>query len=128
MSASNRAARIGPIDGIWRNNCVALCFLLSASNSRRACWCKSSSASLLVVKLRPTAHAGLGDFLQPVGAMTRCVNLLTGTGDGPASVESFQANHHAREIFGHPHIPPRYFLPPPYPGFFLLHHPTNICP
>src|ERR1700693_6148249 len=49
---------------------------------------------LLVVKLRPVAHAGLGDFHQPFGTMTRCIDLLTGTGNRPASVESFQTNHY----------------------------------
>jgi hypothetical protein len=44
-SASKRAARIGPIDGTCRSNFVASCLRLSASNSRRTCWCKSRSAS-----------------------------------------------------------------------------------
>jgi hypothetical protein len=72
---------------------VASCFRLSARNSRRICWCKSKQrVELLVVHLGPAAHAGFGDFLEPCSAMARRIHLLTGTGDGPASVERFQTN------------------------------------
>src|SRR5258707_3034489 len=67
------------------------CVVLSALGqqlSPRLLVQEQQGIELLVVKLRPAAHAGLGDFLQPFGAMTRFVNLLTGTRDGPASVES----------------------------------------
>src|SRR5262249_42942602 len=35
IRASNTAARIGPMHGIWRNTFTALCFRLSARNSPR---------------------------------------------------------------------------------------------
>ena len=34
IKAINRAVRMGPIEGIWHSNLVALCFLLSANGSR----------------------------------------------------------------------------------------------
>jgi hypothetical protein len=45
ISAVNRAARIGPIEGIWQSSLVALCFLLSASRSRRTSWRNDLRAS-----------------------------------------------------------------------------------
>src|SRR4029077_1280853 len=53
---------------------------------------------LLVVELGTTAHAGLCDLAEPFRTIAWCVDLLAGTGNGPASVESFQAIHHPREI------------------------------
>jgi hypothetical protein len=35
ISAIKRAARIGPMQGIWRSSFAALCFRLSAKNSGR---------------------------------------------------------------------------------------------
>src|SRR5260370_13904805 len=58
--------------------------------------------------------------------MTWCVNLLTGTGDGPASVESFQTNHHTREIFDDGHVAARYFLHRSYAGVFVIDRPEKI--
>ena len=43
---------------------------------------------------------GTLQLAEPFGTMARCVNLLAGTGDGPASVDRLQATHHPREIFG----------------------------
>jgi hypothetical protein len=71
---------------------------------------KPQCVELLVVELGPTAHASCGDFLEPFGAMARCVNLLTRTGNGPASVDGLQATHHPREIFGDRQIATRQFL------------------
>ena len=65
---------------------------------------KQQRVELLVIHLGPAAHAGLDDFLEPCSAMARRVHLLASTGDGPASVDRFQTNHHAREIFGDGHI------------------------
>src|SRR5215471_7169608 len=45
IRATNSAARIGPIAGIWRNKGTAKCFRLSWRSSRLACWRKAAKAS-----------------------------------------------------------------------------------
>jgi hypothetical protein len=49
---------------------------------------RSQSIELLVEELSPPAHAGFPDLVQPLRAMTRCVDLLTPTGNPPASIQS----------------------------------------
>ena len=56
---------------------------------------EQQGVELLVVKLCSAAHAGFGDFHQPLGTVARCVNLLTGTGNGPTPVQRFDTNHRA---------------------------------
>ena len=43
--AINRAARMGPIDGIWRSRLLARCLALSVNKSRRTSRRKQRSAS-----------------------------------------------------------------------------------
>jgi hypothetical protein len=45
MPINIAAARSGPIEGIWQSSFQALCFLLSANNSRRTSCRKDLSAS-----------------------------------------------------------------------------------
>src|SRR5271165_1194641 len=45
IRAISRAARIGPIEGIWRSNLVAFCLRLSANRSFRTAWRNSRRAS-----------------------------------------------------------------------------------
>src|SRR5208337_4930014 len=45
ISAMSSAARIGPIEGTWRSNLVALCFRLSANRSFRTAWRNPRRAS-----------------------------------------------------------------------------------
>ena len=37
-SAINNAARIGPIEGVWRSSLLALCFLLLVNRSGLTAW------------------------------------------------------------------------------------------
>src|SRR5260370_42643749 len=53
---------------------------------------------LLVVELGSAAHAGFGDLAEPFRTLAWCVDLLAGTGNGPASVKGLQTIHHRREI------------------------------
>ncbi len=108
---SNTAARIGPIEGIWQSSFHALCFLLSASNSRRTCWRNDPQRiELLVVKLRPAAHPRFGDLRQPLGTMARCIDLLAGTRNGPTAIDGLHPGHDPGEIFGDGQITAHQFL------------------
>jgi len=86
---------------------------------------RAQRVELLVVKFRPAAHAGFADFCQPFGTITRCVNLLTGTGDGRASVDRLQASHHPREIFGR-QIAARQVLNGSYASLFMINGPEKV--
>src|SRR6267142_7068252 len=85
---SNTAARIGPIEGIPQSRFQAWCFLLSASRSRRTSQAQGSQRiELLVIKLRSPAHSRFADLPEPLGTMTRGIDLLAGTRDGPTAIE-----------------------------------------
>ena len=61
---------------------------------------------VLVVKLRPAAHASLGDLAQPFLAMARVVNILAGTGNALAAIDRLYPVHDPREIFADGQISP----------------------
>jgi hypothetical protein len=71
---------------------------------------EQQGVELLVVKLRPAAHISFGDFRQPLCPVACHVNLLASTGNGPASVQRLQSNHHSRQTSGDGHITARQFL------------------
>src|ERR1700730_13450574 len=49
---------------------------------------------LLIVELRPAAHAWFADLVQPLLAMACGVDSLTNARNGPTPVERFQTPHH----------------------------------
>ena len=53
-SAINRAARIGPIEGIWQSSLVALCFYSRLTERAYFVAQRPQGIELLVVKLGPT--------------------------------------------------------------------------
>src|SRR2546427_5741644 len=69
----------------------------------------SQGIELLVVEFGATAHAGFGDFAEPFRSVAWCVHLLAGTGNGPASIKSFQTIHYPREISSDRQIAARQF-------------------
>jgi hypothetical protein len=53
---------------------------------------------LLVVELRPAAHAGFLDLAQPLCSIAFCVNLFSSAGNSPTAVDRLHASHHPYEI------------------------------
>src|SRR5712692_11296925 len=54
---------------------------------------------LLIKLLGSAASAGLWNFSQPLAAVAGVVDVPAGTGNRPATIESFQAIHDPRKIF-----------------------------
>jgi hypothetical protein len=86
---------------------------------------EQQGVELLVVKLRPAAHAGFGDFRQPL-CPAAPLNLLASTGNGPASVQRLQSNHHSRQTSGDGHITARQFLHGPDAAAFVIHRAQQL--
>src|SRR2546430_7656454 len=59
---------------------------------------------LLIELLGAVASSGLGDLVQPRTAMSSVVDVPAGTGDRPATVQSFQSIRHTGEIFDYGEI------------------------
>src|SRR6187397_2067826 len=59
---------------------------------------RSSPVKLPMIEFPPPAHPGLVQLRQPFRAMTQGVDLLAGTGNGPTSIDRFDASHRPREI------------------------------
>src|SRR5258708_5389499 len=60
---------------------------------------RAQRIELLVEELGPPAHAGFPDLVQPLRAMTRCIDLLPPTQNAPASIQSLDPIHYAGKIF-----------------------------
>src|SRR6266566_2931205 len=76
---------------------------------------------LLIELLGAAASSGLGYFFQPLTAMTSVVNVPAGTGDRPATIQSFQSIHHTGKIFDHSEITSGQLAQHAYPGFAVVH-------
>src|SRR5229473_5868992 len=76
---------------------------------------------LLIELLGAAASSGLGYFFQPLTAMTSVVNVPAGTGDRPATIQSFQSIHHTGKIFDHGEITSGQLAQHAYPGFAVVH-------
>src|SRR6266700_2739015 len=76
---------------------------------------------LLIELLGAAASSGLGDLVQPRTAMSSVVDVPAGTGDRPATVQSFQSIHHTGEIFDHGEITSGQLAQHAYPGFAVVH-------
>src|SRR6201984_1329178 len=76
---------------------------------------------LLIELLGAAARYGLGKFLQPLATMARVVDVPAGTGDRPATVQSFQSIHHTGEIFDYGEITSGQLAQHAYPGFAVVH-------
>src|SRR5437763_14455762 len=57
---------------------------------------ENQCVELLVVKLGPATHAGLGDLAQPFFAMARVVDTLSATGNAPAAIDRLDPVHDTR--------------------------------
>src|ERR1700751_6405087 len=75
---------------------------------------------LLIEFLGAAASSGLGNFLQPLATMARVVNVPAGTGDRPATIQSFQSIHHTGKIFDHGEITSGQLAQHAYPGFTMV--------
>src|SRR5436190_18380625 len=76
---------------------------------------------LLIELLGAAASSGLGDLVQPRTAMSSVVDVPAGTGDRPATIQSFQSIHHPGEIFDHGEITSGQLAQHAYPGFAVVH-------
>jgi hypothetical protein len=96
ISAIKRAARIGPMQGIWRSSFAALCFRLSA---------KTPVAPLAA---RPGIHPAVEGASQ-LGGVPRLAQLLVpiargidqsaATGNSPTAIHGLEPIHHPCQIF-----------------------------
>src|SRR6201984_2519483 len=75
---------------------------------------------LLIELLGAAASSGLGNFLQPLTAMTCVVNVPAGTADRPATIQSFQSIHHTAKIFDHGEITSGQLAQHASPGFTMV--------
>src|ERR1700747_2041916 len=75
---------------------------------------------LLIELLGAAASSGLGNFLQPLATMARVVNVPAGTGDRPATIQSFQSIHHPGKIFDYGEITSGQLAQHAYPGFTMV--------
>src|SRR5713101_3973298 len=71
---------------------------------------QSQRIQLLVVKLGPPAHSRLADLPNPLGPMAGCIDLLAGTGNGPAAVQRLHSRHDSSKIFRNREITTHQFL------------------
>jgi len=86
------------IEGIWRSNFTAKCFLLSCSSSRRASFAGPLRHRTAGSKFGATAHSRFGNLPQPFCPIAWCVHLLAGTRNRPTSIDGLQSTHHPRQI------------------------------
>src|SRR4029077_12086908 len=75
---------------------------------------------LLIELLGAAASSGLGNFLQPLATMASVVNVPAGTGDRPATIQSFQSIHHTGKIFDHGEITSGQLAQHAYSGFTMV--------
>src|ERR1039458_5870434 len=71
---------------------------------------RSQSIELLVEELGSAPHPRFSSFVQPLGAMTRRVDLLSPTANPPASIQSLDPIHHPSEIFADGQVTADQFL------------------
>ena len=87
---------------------------------------ENQCVQLLVVKLRPAAHAGLRDLAQPLVTMARVVDTLATTGNAPAAIDGFHPVHDPREILADGQISPGQFFPHAQPLFSVIDRAEQI--
>jgi hypothetical protein len=64
--------------------------------------------------------SGFGDFLQPLAAMARVVDISSGTGNPPTAIQGFQPIHDPGKIFDHGQITSGQLTQHAYPGFAVI--------
>src|SRR6185437_17050606 len=75
---------------------------------------------LLIQLLGAAASSGFGDFFQPLATMAGVVNVAAGTGDRPATIQSFETIHHSGKILDHGQITSGQFAQHAYAGFAVV--------
>ena len=128
MSAINRAARIGPMEGIWQRSFDTWCFPLSANSSRRTCWRKVQRIELLVVNRCSATHSSLGNLAEPLGTIARRIDLFAGTRDSPASIQRLEARHDSNQISADRQVTSRQFLERPHSVLSVIDRVEKIGP
>jgi len=89
-----------PVVVVVEGGIVQTVFRVDASKRKGYVFVDYELVDYDVVKLGSTAHAGFGDLAKPFRTVAQRVDLLTGTGDGPASVQRLESIQDPREIFG----------------------------